>query len=126
MRKLYPIPQEPLSLDFQRMGGQIRAVRQSQGLTQAQLAEEAELSVPYLSHVERGAKHVSLTALVSIANTLHVTADQLLTGSQPVDTAAYFSEVQSLLADCSLWERAIVSDVARAAKESLRRNPPAA
>lgn len=126
MRKLYPIPPEPLSLDFGRIGGQIRAVRQSQWLTQAQLAEEAGLSVPYLSHVERGTKHVSLTALVAIANALHVTADQLLTGSQPLDAIAYFPEVQSLLADCSLWERAIVSDVARAAKESLRRNSPAA
>ena len=126
MRRLYPPPPKPLTLNFGRIGAQIRAIRQGNGLSQAQLAEGAGLSVPYLSHVERGTKHLSLAALVAIANALHVTADDLLAGSQPADASAYFSEVQALLAGCSLWERAIVWDVARAVKESLHRNPPAA
>ncbi|MEG1577961.1 MAG: helix-turn-helix transcriptional regulator [Oscillospiraceae bacterium] len=126
MRRLYPPPPEPLTLDFGRIGRQIRAVRQESGLTQAQLTERAGLSVPYLSHVERGTKRVSLSALIAIANALCVTADRLLTGSQPADATAYFPEVQALLADCTLRERALVSDVARAAKESLRNNFPAA
>ena len=50
-------------MDYQQIGRQIRAARLRRKMTQAQLAETADLSVPYISHVERGKKRVSLDAL---------------------------------------------------------------
>ena len=85
-----------------------------------QLAEAADLSVSYISHVERGKKRVSLDALVRIAQALEVTLDQLLSGVQPQDRAAYLPELRELLADCTLRERRILRDVTVAVKQSLR------
>lgn len=109
-------------MDFVRIGVRIRHFRHSHGLTQETLAERANLSVPYVSRVERGRKKVSLASLVRIAGALDVTVDQLLCGVQFTDEAAYCQEVQELLADCSPEERSIVWDVARALTDSLRRN----
>ena len=103
-----------------QIGRQIRLARLQKNLTQTQLAEAVNLSVPYISHVERGKKRVSLDALVRIAQALEVTLDQLLSGVQPQDRVAYLPELGELLADCTLWERRILRDVTIAVKKSLR------
>lgn len=107
-------------MDHLQIGRQIRLARLQKNLTQTQLAEAANLSVPYISHVERGKKRVSLDALVRIAQALEVTLDQLLSGVQPQDRAAYLPELEELLADCTLRERRILRDVTVAVKQSLR------
>ena len=109
-------------MDFHLIGQQIRTLRKERGLPQEELAERADLSVPYLSHVERAVKKVSLESLVRIAEALGVTADRLLTGNQPSDRSAFLPEVQELMQDCTLWERRIICDVAGAVKRSLRMN----
>ena len=107
-------------MDYLQIGRQIRLARLQKNMTQTQLAELADLSVPYISHVERGKKRVSLEALVRIAQALEVTLDQLLSGVQPQDRAAYLPELGELLADCTLRERRILRDVTMAVKKSLR------
>lgn len=109
-------------MNFMEIGHQVRTSRLRRGLTQEQLAERAELSPPYISHIERATKCPSLEALVRLAAALELTLDQLLTGSQSADREAYFPEVQALLADCTLTERRVLRDVAAATKESLRKN----
>lgn len=107
-------------MDHLQIGRQIRLARLQKNLTQTQLAEAANLSVPYISHVERGKKRVSLDALVRIAQALEVTLDQLLSGVQPQDRVAYLPELEELLVDCTLRERRILRDVTVAVKQSLR------
>lgn len=109
-------------MDYQQIGRQIRAARLRRKMTQAQLAETADLSVPYISHVERGKKRVSLDALLRISQVLGVTVDQFLSGTQPQDKDAYLPEIGELFGDCTLQERRILRDVAAAVKESLREN----
>lgn len=102
------------------MGGRIRNVRLKNGMTQEQLAEAACLSVPYISHIERGVKRPSLETLVRVAGALHVTADCLLSGIQPEDRSAFLTDVQELLDDCSLQERQVMLEVTWALKRALR------
>lgn len=107
-------------MDYQQIGRQIRAARLRRKMTQAQLAETADLSVPYISHVERGKKRVSLDALLRISQVLGVTVDQFLSGTQPQDKAAYLPEIGELFGDCTLRERRILRDVAAVVKNGLR------
>lgn len=107
-------------MDYFQIGRQIRLARLQKNMTQTRLAEAADLSVSYISHVERGKKRVSLDALVRIAQALEVTLDQLLSGVQPQDRAAYLPELRELLADCTLRERRILRDVTVAVKQRLR------
>lgn len=54
-----------------RIGSMITGVRLSQKLTQAQLAEKADLSVESISRMERGITLPSLKTLEKIANSLN-------------------------------------------------------
>lgn len=65
-------------MSLKTIGQNIRAHRQSQHMSIEELAFKAELSKNYLSLVERGQKTPSLETLISIANALHVSADQIL------------------------------------------------
>lgn len=107
-------------MDYHQIGGRVREIRIKNGITQEQLAEAACLSVPYISHIERGFKRPSLETLVRVAGALHVTADCLLSGLQPEDQSAFLADVQELLEDCSLRERWVLMEVASALKRVLR------
>lgn len=107
-------------MNYIALGKEIRDLRRKRGLTQEQLAELADLSTPYVSHLERGTKKASLAVLVRLAESLGVTVDQLLTGNQVTDKAAYYSEVHELLEDCSVRERAVLTEIVSAAKRSIR------
>jgi transcriptional regulator with XRE-family HTH domain len=107
---------------YKEIGHQINHLRTQRGLTQERLAELAELSPTYISHIERGSKKVSLNALICLAAALEVPVERLLCDSCPTDRNAFLPEVQALLADCSPHERCILLEIAEAAKQSLRRN----
>ena len=109
-----------MEIDYGEIGRRIRDRRMEMGLSQEALAEQADLSPPYISHIERTAKKPSLSALIRLAAALGVTLDFILAGSQPADTSAYMADVQSLLENCSLTERRIVLKVALASREALR------
>lgn len=56
----------------------IKIIRKSRGLTQAQLAEAAGLSRPYLAEMETGRKEGSITALKNLAAALKVDISTLI------------------------------------------------
>ena len=59
-------------------GEAIRVYRRQAGLSQEKLAEKAELHPVYISAVERGAKTISLDALMRIAKALNVELSDLV------------------------------------------------
>lgn len=63
------------ALEQQQVGHRIREARQDRGWTQAFLAEHAQLSATYLSHVEHRRKQVSLEVLVRIPTALDLPAE---------------------------------------------------
>ncbi len=56
----------------------IRVWREYRGMTQAQLAKVADISVPYLSQLESGKRRGSTDVLGAIAKGLHLTLDDLI------------------------------------------------
>ncbi|MDI6709355.1 MAG: helix-turn-helix transcriptional regulator [Thermoanaerobacterales bacterium] len=61
-------------------GEQVRALREERGYTLQELARRAELSLSYLSEIERGSKRPSLKSLEKLAAALNVTKAQLVEG----------------------------------------------
>ncbi len=64
--------------DLTQLGARIRDERQSRGLTQAALAEALELSVAYVSLIERGGRNPPYTTVVQIAKVLGVPAARIV------------------------------------------------
>lgn len=83
-------------MDTKALGARIREQRMRCGLTQAELAQEVDMSVKHIGAIECGMRMPRLEVLVSIANALHTDANTLL-----VDVLKMSSEIR-----CSeLWEK---------------------
>ncbi len=110
-----------MGFNYERMGKIIKVVRVERGLSQADLAELVDLSVPYISNIETGRSKSSLETIVNIANALNVTVDRLLCGN--VQNGGDFSfELRELFSDCSTYEKSVIFDTANSVKKSLRMN----
>ncbi len=109
-----------MDLNYEKMGKIIKKVRISRGLSQADLAEYTDLSVPYISHIETGRSKASLETIVKIANILNVTVDRLLCGN--LESTDYAPELRELFSDCNSYEKTMIFDMASELKKSLRKN----
>ena len=75
------------NMDYKKLGERIREERLKRNLTQAQLAEEVDISDTYMGAIERGERSltldtlVKLDTLVRLVNRLGVTVDYLLVDS---------------------------------------------
>ncbi len=69
------------------LGAEIRAMRRARNMTLSDLAKEAELSVGFVSLVERGQKQPSLDALQRISRSLRVEVGWLFPSSPNDDPA---------------------------------------
>lgn len=72
------------------VGEQIRAAREQAHLTQEQLAEKIDVSVQFVSDLERGVVGISLTTLKKTCTALGVTSDQLLFGTSNSSHSSFF------------------------------------
>ena len=73
--------------DISEMGSRLFAIRKSCGLTQAQAAEAAGISLNTYAEIERGVVNTGIESIIQICRALHVTPDQFLTIDQPHATA---------------------------------------
>ena len=106
-------------LDYVLIGQRVRKYRKALGLSQEELAERVEISVPHMSHIETANTKLSLPVLVALAEALEVRTDDLLYDNQPKNRAASAEEISSILNQCTAQQAEILADILRAAKISL-------
>jgi len=70
------------------LGKNIKILRARRGLSQADLAEKADISIPFLSNIERGIKYPQPTMLSKIANALGVEVNELFVAHLEADGSA--------------------------------------
>jgi transcriptional regulator with XRE-family HTH domain len=57
---------------LRQLGAKVRSLRRERGLTQESLAESLDLSIAYVSLIERGGRNPPYTTVVAIARALGV------------------------------------------------------
>ena len=108
-------------LDYSAIGMRIRRLRKEQGLTQQALAELSNQEPSNVSHIERGATKLSLPTIVSIANALGVSVDDLLCDSLKKSENSFDRIANNILGDCSHRELQIITEMMLALKDTLRK-----
>ncbi|MCI8339213.1 MAG: helix-turn-helix transcriptional regulator [Lachnospiraceae bacterium] len=63
-----------------KIGQNLSAIRLQHGLTQAELAEAADVTTDHISHVENGSNGISLELLLKICRALGITPNDILSG----------------------------------------------
>ena len=111
-----------MELDYKAIGKRIKIARIKADLTQEMLAEKIELSPTHLSNIETGTTRVSLTTIVSIANGLGITVDDILCDNVIKARVQIENDIAEILNDCDEYEIRMIKDMAVALKETLRKD----
>ena len=77
-----------MAVDYESIGRRIKRYRMDKKLSQEELGQEILTSSVHISYVESGSRKLSLELLVSIANALDVSADDLLQRSTTFSSTA--------------------------------------
>ena len=114
--------QTQISVNHRQIGYRIKEVREQNHISQAQLAEMTDLSVSYISHIENAKRKASLESVIRIVNALGITVDELLAGVQMNNPAAYQTDIDMLMEDCSKNEKRFIYELIKASLETMHNN----
>lgn len=93
-----------LVTNMNEIGNKLFEIRKKSGLTQAEVAERANLSDRTYADIERGSSNMRAETLIGICNALHITPNDIF-----VDTEAELDlqqeEIFNRLNECSIRER---------------------
>ena len=109
-------------MDYYVIGQRIRKTRKAHGLSQEQLAELVGISTTHMSHIETGNTKLSLPVLVSLAEALEVSTDDLLFCGSPTERGIVLAELTQLLESCTTQQLKITVDVLSATIVSLKKH----
>lgn len=110
-----------MAIDYISLGARIRYYRTQSGLTQEELADEANISRSLIGFIERGDKAPSMDSFINIANALRVPADELLVDNLTVSNSQRDGDDYYILLDCSPEEATILVRNMKDLKEILRK-----
>lgn len=97
-----------MRIDYKLIGGRIKAERKSKGYTQERLAEKLDVSVGYISQVERGITKISLDLLGAIAAILHCDLSLLVTGASVQNQDYLAMEIQEIYEQLTPQSKSLV------------------
>lgn len=98
-----------MSLDYRLLGERIKRQRRLKGTTQENFAEYLNVSVGYISQIERGISKVSLERLIEISEYLDCGVDFLLEGTSPGDEKYLANELNGLFSQLSAYEKKMLT-----------------
>lgn len=107
-----------MALDYSVIGSRIKQARLAKNFTQEDLAEQIDISVAFLSRVERGNSHINLKRLNQICGLLDVTEGYVLNGASSNSENYLDKEFADLLRDCSPEKQKLIYNVAKAIVET--------
>ena len=100
-------------MDYKRLGKRIREERLRLNLTQAQLAEDIDISDTYMGAIERGERSLTLDTLVRLVNRLGVTIDYMLSDSVADNDSNIMEQFQQIIDHQPLERKQMAINVLR-------------
>ena len=102
-----------MALDFAVIGHRLKRARLDKKMTQEDLAEQLEVSVAFLSRIERGLSHVNLKRLSQICSILGVSEGYILNGTASTSEQYLISEFNEILSNCPADKQKLIYKIAK-------------
>lgn len=102
-----------MSLDYSIIEERLKKARIEKGYTQEQLAEKIDISVAFLSRVERGNSKINLNRLNQICDLLDISEGDVLSGTGSTSIHYLNEEFSILLKDCPPDKLKLIYDIAK-------------
>lgn len=97
-----------MSPDYNVIGRRIKTVRMEHNLTQEELADKIDVSVAFMSRLERGNSKINLKRLTQIAEILNVSPGYLLTGSNTTSKDYLREDFREVLDKCTPEQQRLI------------------
>lgn len=101
------------TLDYSVIGERIKKARLAKHMTQENLAEKLDVSVAFLSRVERGSSHLNLNRLAEVSAILGVSEGSLLSGASSSSKNYLDKDFSDLLKSCSSEKQKLIYEIAK-------------
>lgn len=102
-----------MALDYTIIGERLKNTRLEKKLTQEKLAEKLDVSVAFLSRIERGLSHINLKRLNQICEILEVSEGYILNGTANTSKQYLISEFNDILDKCSPDKQKLIYEIAK-------------
>ena len=102
-----------MAIDYSVIGERLKRARKEKHLTQEQLAEKIDVSIAFLSRIERGSSQINLKRLSQICEILDVTEGDILNGASSKSAKYLDSEFANLLKNCYSDKQKLIYDIAK-------------
>lgn len=109
-----------MAVDYESIGKMVKLHRTGKNLSQEELAKKLYVSANHISYIETAARKPSLDMIVSIANALEVSADDLLIDSLEHIGSPVVRELNAVLSDCNHDEKEILIRTIQFLKELFK------
>ena len=106
-----------MALDYSIIGSRLKQARKKAGITQQELAEKANLSVAFISRIERGSSQINLKRLSEFCKILGVSEGSILNGVSDSSNDFLYVEFDYILKKCSPEKQKLIYSIAELISE---------
>ncbi len=106
-----------MALDYTIIGERLKKARSDKKMTQEMLAEKLDVSIAFLSRIERGNSHVNLKILSQICEILGVSEGYILNGTSSQSENYLSSEFNDILNNASPEKQKLIYKIAKVISE---------
>ena len=101
-----------MALDYKIIGERLKKARLEKKITQEQLAEQIDVSVAFLSRVERGSSHINLKRLTQVCNILGISEGSILNGASEDSSEYLDADFKNILLKASPDKQKLIYKIA--------------
>ena len=102
------------------IGARIREARLARKMSQSELAEKSNISLPHISEIELGKADIRLQSFIRIIEALQVSSDAIIKARVPAVSQLLYQEYADTLADCTPDEIEALIRITKQLKETMR------
>ena len=107
-----------MALDYNIIGERLKQARINKNLTQEKLAEQIDVSVAFLSRIERGSSLINLKRLNQLCSILGVTEGEILNGVSENSHCYLNKDLSNLIKNCPPEKIRLIYNVTKVIVES--------
>lgn len=107
-----------MAVDYKIIGARIREERLKHGMSQDALSDKMDISIAFLSRIERGISKINLERLDQISEILDIPKGYLLNGSSDSSETYLDKEFSNLLKSVSPEKQKLIYNVAKTIAET--------
>lgn len=107
-----------VAIDYTVIGSRIKQARLAKNMTQEDLADKIDISIAFLSRVERGNSHINLKRLNQLCGLLDVSEGYLLNGASSSSDNYLDKEFTDLIKSVSPEKQKLIYNVAKTIAET--------